>query len=602
MNKYAIEGKTIENIIGFIKNKSIVIPEMQRPFVWKNTQVRDLIDSLYEEYPVGYLVVWQNPDVHDKATGALSVGKQVLIDGQQRVTALMAAICGEKVLDDDFKEKNIKIAYNPFPAEGENRFEVLTAAISKDRRWIPDISVMFKSDFGQWKFVKDYASANPEHTEDEVFNAIQSVMNIKNRQIGLIVLDKDLSIDIVTEIFIRINSKGTALNQADFVMSTLAADDKYGGNLLRKSIDYFCHLAADDSFQRQIDKDDSFKNSEYYNAIKWAANGNMRIYSPAFDDVIRVAFISQYERGKLANLVDLLHGRNFKTMSYEEAIIEESFSRFAEGVKGFHNRYAFEQFQDAIMSAGFIKDDMIRSRMAMDFAYALFLRLYSSSPSIDMNTIVHYVRTWFAMSVLTGRYTGSPESVMDKDLRSIKDNGFEVCLAEVLANLSDTFWTITLPQNLQTASATAPAFLCFLAAQCKSNDDGFLGSGQKVRELLETGDVHHLFPKGYLMESGIRDKRDYNQVANYIVLNRPTNVAIGKKAPAVYMHEIVDALQTGKSSKYTCINTMEDLQTNMQVNCIPTNFIDMEHASYDCFIHERQQLMAAKIRKWFESL
>lgn len=602
MNKYAIEGKTIENIIGFIKNKSIVIPEMQRPFVWKNTQVRDLIDSLYEEYPVGYLVVWQNPDVRDKATGALSVGKQVLIDGQQRVTALMAAICGEKVLDDDFQEKNIKIAYNPFPAEGENRFEVLTAAINKDRRWIPDISVMFKSDFGQWKFVKDYASVNPERTEDEVFNAIQSVMNIKNRQIGLIVLDKDLSIDIVTEIFIRINSKGTALNQADFVMSTLAADEKYGGNLLRKSIDYFCHLAADDSFQRQIDRDDSFKNSEYYNAIKWAANGNMRIYSPAFDDVIRVAFISQYERGKLANLVDLLHGRNFQTMSYEEAIIEESFSRFAEGVKGFQNRYAFEQFQDAIMSAGFIKDDMIRSRMAMDFAYALFLRLYSSSPSIDMNTIVHYVRTWFAMSVLTGRYTGSPESVMDKDLRSIKGNGFEACLAEALANLSDTFWTITLPQNLQTASATAPAFLCFLAAQCKANDDGFLGSGQKVRELLETGDVHHLFPKEYLMRSGIKDKRDYNQVANYVLLNRPTNVAIGKKAPADYMHEVVDSLQSGTPSKYTCINTMEDLQNNMRVNCIPSGFIDMDHSSYDRFINERRQLMAAKIRQWFESL
>lgn len=601
MNKYAIEGKTIENIIGFIKNKSIVIPEMQRPFVWKNTQVRDLIDSLYEEYPVGYLVVWQNPDVHDKATGELSVGKLVLIDGQQRVTALMAAICGEKVLDDDFQEKSIRIAYNPFPAEGESRFEVWTAAIGKDRRWIPDISVLFKSDFGQWKFVKDYVAANPEHSEDEVFNAIQNVMNIKNRQIGFIVLDKDLSIDIVTEIFIRINSKGTALNQADFVMSTLAADEKYGGNLLRKSIDYFCHLSADDSFQKQIDKDDSFKMSEYYSPIKWAANSDMSIYSPAFDDVIRVAFISQYERGKLANLVDLLHGRNYQTMTYEESVIEESFARFSEGVKKFQTQYLFEQFQEAIKSAGFIKDDMIRSRMAMDFAYALFLRLYNTS-SIDKTKIAHFVRTWFAMSVLTGRYTGSPESVMDKDLRNIKDKGFEICLAETIANLSDTFWTITLPQNLQTASATAPAFLCFIAAQCKASDDGFLGSGQKVRDLWETGDVHHLFPKEYLLKSGIKDKRDYNQVANFVLLNHPTNVSIGKKAPIVYMHEIVDSLQKGKPSEYTSINTMVDLQVNMRENCIPDGFIDMDHSSYACFISERQKLMAAKIRQWFESL
>ena len=598
MSKYTIDDKTIETIIGFIKDKSIVIPEMQRPFVWKSTQVRDLIDSLYEEYPVGYLVVWQNPDVHDKATGRLSVGKQVLIDGQQRVTALMAAICGEKVLDDDFQEKNIRIAYNPFPAEDENRFEVLTAAIKKDRRWIPDISVMFQSDFDLWTFVETYAAANPDHTKSDINKAFIRVLSIKNRLIGLIVLEKGLSIDIVTEIFIRINSKGTPLNQADFVMSTLAADEKHGGTLLRKSIDYFCHLAADNSFQRQIDKDDSFKGSEYYENIKWAADGNMRIYSPAFEDVIRVAFISQYERGRLANLVDLLHGRNFQIMRYEEAIVKESFSRFSDGVKACQNQNMFKQFQEAIMSAGFIKEDMIRSRMAMDFAYALFLRLYHS----NFNEAVHFVRTWFAMSVLTGRYAGSPESVMDKDLRNIKDKGFEVCLAEALANLSDTFWTITLPQNLQTASATAPAFLCFLAAQCRAGDDGFLGSGQKVRELLETGDVHHLFPKEYLMSSGIRDKRDYNQVANYVLLNRPTNISIGKKAPTDYMHEIVDSLQNGTSSKYTCINTMEDLLTNMRTNCIPTDFFDMDHTSYDLFINKRRQLMAEKIRQWFKSL
>lgn len=601
MNKYNIESKTIDTILGFIKNKSIVIPEMQRPFVWKNTQVRDLIDSLYEEYPVGYLVIWQNPDVRDKSTGELSVGKQILIDGQQRVTALIAAICGERVLDDDFQEKNIRIAYNPFPLEGENRFEVLTAAISRDRRWIPDISVLFQPGFNQWTFVEEFAKANPEHPKNEINTAIQSVIDIRNRQIGFIVLDKDLSIDIVTEIFIRINSKGTTLNQADFVMSTIAADEKYGGNLLRKSIDYFCHLSANAAFLQQIEKDDSFKKSEYYSAIKWAADGDMSIYSPTFDDVIRVAFTSQYERGKLANLVDLLHGRNFETMSYEESVMEESFRKFSTGVKQFQTKYYFCQFQEAVKSAGFIKEDMIRSRMAMDFAYALFLRLHEM-PAIEKTKIAHYVCKWFAMSVLTGRYTGSPESVMDKDLRNIKTKGFLACLEENLANLSDTFWQVTLPQNLQSSSITAPAFLCFLAAQCKASDDAFLYSGGKVRDLWDSGDIHHLFPKDYLAKSGIREKRDYNQVANYVVLNRPTNISIGKKSPSVYMHEILDALRRGQPSGYTNITTDEELQKNMRMNCIPDGFADMDYTAYDNFITARRQLMAEKIRHWFETL
>ncbi len=601
MNKYSIEQKTIDNILGYINDRTISIPEIQRPFVWKSTQVRDLIDSLYEGYPVGYLVIWQNPDIRDKKTGELSAGKQILIDGQQRVTALMAAICGQKVLDDDFVERNVTIAFNPFPEEGEERFAVRTPAIDKDKRWIPDISVLFQADFDHWSFVNDFHDRNPGRPHKDINSAVQKVLAIHNQQIGVIMLDKGLSIDVVTEIFIRINSKGTSLNQADFVMSTIAADEQHGGNLLRKSIDYFCHLTANPGFFAQLEKDEEFKRSDCYSRISWVAKGGVSIYAPTFDDVIRVAFTSRYERGRLANLVDLLHGRNFRTLTYEEAVVEQTFAEFGEGVKDVQSQYNMTQFQEAVKSAGFVSEDMVRSRMAIDFAYSLFLRLRNDS-SIEKTMVPRHVVKWYAMSVLTGRYTTSPESAMDKDLRGIKEKGFVAFLEETLANISDTFWEVTVPQQLQSSSVTVPAFICYQAAQCKASDDAFLSSGVKVRDALESGDVHHLFPKDYLKKAGIDEKSRYNQVANYAFLSKPVNISIGSKAPAVYMQEIIKALAEGAASPYTDLPDVGALRANLKTNCIPDGFAMMDSSGYEGFLDARRKLMAVKIRDWFTAL
>jgi len=238
MPQYAVDSITVENIIGYIKAGEIAIPEIQRLFVWDRSKIRDLIDSLYHGYPVGYLIIWQNPDMRDKS-GNLTIGKKIMIDGQQRVTALMTAVVGMKVLDKDFNEKVYKIAFNPFAQTGENSFEVQSAAIQKDKRWIPDISELFKPDFDSWAFVNNYCEANPEIKPNELSKLVQDVIKIKNAPIGVINLDNNLSIDEVTEIFIRINSQGKTLTQADFVMSTIATNEMNGGNILRKAIDYF---------------------------------------------------------------------------------------------------------------------------------------------------------------------------------------------------------------------------------------------------------------------------------------------------------------------------------------------------------------------------
>lgn len=108
MARYSVNNYTVETLLSNIKSGSIAIPEMQRSFVWDSSKVRDLVDSLYKGFPVGYIIVWQNPDVKLK-DGTKSSGKKVLIDGQQRITAMAAAIVGQEVLDDHYKWKRISM-------------------------------------------------------------------------------------------------------------------------------------------------------------------------------------------------------------------------------------------------------------------------------------------------------------------------------------------------------------------------------------------------------------------------------------------------------------------------------------------------------------
>ena len=600
MPQYSVDSRSIDHVIGYIKDGQISIPEIQRPFVWDGSQIRDLIDSLYRGYPVGYLIVWQNPNMKDR-NGETTLGKKIMIDGQQRVTAIMTAIVGLKVMDKDFNARVYKIAFNPYAQETEKFFEVQTPIIAKDKKWIADISELFKPDFNAWTFVGEYCSANPDMNPSHLSELIQKVIAIRNSPIGIIELNKELTIDEVTEIFIRINSQGKSLTQADFVMSTIAADESFGGNKLRKAIDYFCHLATNHDFIYQIERDTDFVHSEYFEQVKWIVDYENNIFIPSFDDVLRTAFMSQYYRAKLTNLTDLLHGRNFETRSFEKEIMQDSFERLAIGVKHVMDKHTLQQFNETIKSAGFVFDRLIKGRMALDFAYTLFIRLRNDS-AIDKLEVSRYVQRWYVMSIITGRYASSPETQMERDLKAINERGFTRFYEEVMANLADTFWTITLPERLHSSSSTSPAFSVYLAAQCKMNDDSFLSSGSKVRDLLESADIHHIFPRAYLKEEGFNKTIQYNQVANYVVLNKSVNIIIGAKAPCVYLKEVYDACAVGGRSKYTMINDIDSYEANCKANCIPTILKDFDASRYEEFLEQRRLLMAQKIKAYFYSL
>lgn len=603
--KYNNYPLAISQILGLIEANDIAIPEIQRPFVWRKSQVRDLMDSLFKGYPTGYIIIWKNPSVKLK-NGSLSEGKKVLIDGQQRITALMTAIAGKTIVFDDYSEGRVKIAFDPFAAISDNPdaelFAVQTPAHLKSKRWIPDIAELFKPDFSSFKFINQYVQDNPEMDQEELHKVLESLKNLQHCNIGVIELDASLDIDIVTDIFIRINSKGTALSQGDFVMSKIAADEIHGGNTLRKVIDYFAHLCKDGTFYNKIkEKDMVFANSGYLNKLEWLKDDKETVYDPECDDVLRVAFMHRCKRAKLADLVAMLSGRDFETREFKEEIVESTYQELEAGVNNVINGYNFSQFMLAIRSAGFTSKKLVNSVMAIDFAYAIYL-LLQESKEIPVDEIKSVVQRWYVLSVLTGRYSASTETSFAKDIRAIGENGVKATLKAIEdATLSDNFWNIQLNQNLSYVSSINPTYQVFLAAQNFFKKDSLL-SHIPVGELVNLGgDIHHIFPKQYLVDNGF-DKYEYNQVANYAYLDTPINIKIGKKAPKVYLNEALDAIKSAQETSFKSIKSEAEFYQNLEDNCIPASIFEMDYTNYKDFLEVRRAKMTDLIRKYYYSL
>ena len=594
--RYSVTPHPIDTLLTWVKSGEIAIPEIQRPFVWDATQVRNLLDSLYQGYPIGYLIAWRNPTVRLK-DGTPSAGKRILIDGQQRVTALMAALLGKEVLTKDYETVRIRIAFHP----QQEIFEVSNPAIEKDVSWIPDIEAIFSPSAKLLQITKNYTAANPGVDENQLFSTLERLRKIVNNHVGVIELAEDLDIETVAEIFIRVNSAGSQLSQADFAMSKISVNETYGGNTLRKAIDYFCHLAIAPDFYSAIQKNDpAFAKTDYLTQMSWLRNEKDDIYDPSYTDMLRVAFTSEFRRGKLQDLVALLSGRNFDTKQYEDAIIQDSFTRMKTAVMRFMNETHFKRFLMIIRSAGFVDASMIGSQNALNVAYILYLTLRDKK--LPAEEIEQLVRRWFVMSVLTGRYSGSPESTIDYDVRQIDAQGIESYSESLIrGELSDAFWNAGLPQSMDTSASSSPYFRVFQAAQIKLNDKGFLSRDISVRELIEVkSDVHHIFPRDYLKKQGMT-RGQYNQIANYAVAQSEINIAIGKKEPSVYIAQVLDQCNGGRK-RYGNITDLDELHENFRMNCIPDGVDKMGVEDYRTFLDERRKLMAQKIKKYFEAL
>ena len=505
---------------------------------------------------------------------------------------------GEEVVTRGFKHKRITIAFHPI----EKQFEVLNNAIKGDPKWINDISTLFSDGFDLFAFVKDFCDKNNGIKEKVVFENINSLLGIRATPIGVIELGSNLDVETVTEIFIRINSKGVALNASDFVMSKIAAGTKYGGLQLRKCIDYFSHLAASPAAINGVTADADFA-AEYFEKIKWLQNANSDIYRPSYTDMLRVISMVEFKRAQLTDLVALLSGRDFEAQEFREDVVQDSFRRVKTGIIDYINQNRFENFVMILRSAGFVDKSMISSMNAVNFAYGLFLMLKSGE--ITGENIERLVRRWFVMSTLTGRYSTSVETVFEQDIQNIVEGGPETVLNRIeRTELSDIFWSQRLPQEMQTSSRKNPYFNAFLASQVQAADRGCLSRDMTVQNLLEgQSDIHHIFPRKYLQNQGLV-ARDYNQIANLVVMQRAINIRIGSEPPATYLKKLQEGCRIGEPPYGVEINNCEELQINLDQHCIPSDMetADLTFENYTKFLEKRRKLMAAKIQQYYKNL
>lgn len=594
--KYTVTQSAVSQLLADVQGEKIAIPELQRPFVWDSVKVRDLMDSLYKGYPVGYLITWQSVGAALKG-GQVAAHQQILIDGQQRVTALRAAVAGLPVVDKRYRKARITIAFNPVI----EAFETTTPVLRKNPEWIADISEFFTA-ASSYTFMREYFDANPGADKAKVEAAIGRLEGIRNAQVGVISLADDLDVETVAEIFVRINSKGVPLSSADFAMSKIATYGEFGRNL-RKLIDYFCHLAVAPHVLDDIKTNDtSFAGTPYLQAISWLGKDAEDLYDPEYGDIIRVAGLVGFSRGKVAAIVSELSGRDPETHKVDEARIPVTYERLERVLLEIVKKYHFENFLMTIKSAGFILPRMVGSKNALNFAYALYLRLRQDE-TMSEGDRKQVVRRWFVLSMLTGRHSGSFESTWEQDIRRISNVGAREYLKQLEeAELSDAFWAVTLPANLETSSTSSPFFQTFLAAQVNRGYRGFLSKSITVAAMhQQSGDYHHIVPKDFLQKNGYPDRSDYNQVANFALTETSINISISNDPPATYMARLAGqvsggALQLGE------IRDAADIEANLRENAVPSFLPAVTAPSYPEFLAARRKLMAEQIQDYYQRL
>ena len=597
--KYGIERDNIKNILGYIESGQIAIPELQRPFVWKPKQITELIESLYNGLPTGFIVVWSNESIKLK-DGSTSFGKKIIIDGQQRITALRAVLLGQAVVTSEYNERNFQVAYNPFT----EKFETYKPIHDKSSKWISNISVFFNNNSYSetLKFVKKFVTENPDITDDELLEKIDKVKKIADREIGVVNLSPKLSISEATNIFNLMNSKGTRLGQEDYIMAKLSSDEKYDGYYLWKTIDYFCKGMHDKKYIKEIKlKDPDFFNTEYYEVIKWVEKYDSNIYIPTYNDILRVSYSTIFNEGILKKLSDLLDGRDFKAKSNDERIAKETFEKLKKGLFSCVNEHNFKQFNLFIKGTGFKYYKLINSQSSLNSAYVMYLNIRRNN-LVDKIEICSYIQKWYIMSLLTGRYSSSSESMLDQDVRRVNERGFVEYFRKLeRTQLNNEYWNTLLIHSLESSSSLTSAYLVYLAAQIKKQANSLFSSTITVDSIIKIkGDVHHIFPKEHLSHNGITVKEKINQVCNYAYIDTNVNIDISDDSPKEYFNYVLKNITSNNTKGY--VKSEKEFYKNLEENCIPREILNYDYKNYENFLKKRRVLISKYIKDFYESL
>jgi len=570
----------LNTLVNFIELGDIGLPDIQRPFVWKNAKVRDLFDSMYKGYPVGYLLFWQNGLTDDERTIGTDIKqkapKLVIVDGQQRLTSLYAVIKDISVFRENYESEKICIAFNPL----EEKFQVADAAIQRDAAYIPNISKLWNKDTDIFDFVDNYllrlGTSREFSIEEEkkIKKSVTKLHSLLSFPFTSLELSANISEENVSDVFIRINSKGTPLNQSDFILTLMSVFWDEG----RAELEQFCRAS-----RKQLkDKPSPFN---YF-------------IEPDPSQLLRVIVGLAFKRARFHYTYLILRGKDLETEKFSNELRDKQFEVLKKAQERVLNLQYWHDFMKCVRQAGFRSGKMISSQNNLLFSYILYL-IGRTEYQIDEFRLRHVITRWFFMSSLTGRFTGSPESAMEFDLarfRNLEDGDqyLEILERECDITLTSDFWNLSLPNYLATSSPRSPSLFAYYAALVLL-DARVLFSKLKVSELLDPSiqanrsavERHHLFPKDYLKTIKIIGTRETNQIANYALVEWGNNAKISNQSPVDYLSELKDRLGRDELSQMYYWQALPE---------------DWEYLNYHEFLEKRRDLMAKIIKEGYQTL
>jgi hypothetical protein len=570
----------LTNLIDNIRRGAIALPDIQRPFVWPTSKVRDLFDSMYKGFPVGYLLFWFT----GAEMGARQIGtdfkeaapRLLIVDGQQRLTSLFAVLTGTPIVTKNYTQTRIRIAFRPDDA----KFEVTDAAIEKDPEFIPDITDVWRS---YKETTRRYLARLGQHRdqeidqaeEDRLEDAIDRLRDLAHYPFKAVELDSAVDEERVAEIFVRINSEGVTLNQADFILTLMSVWWDKG----RRQLEDFSRAA----------KQPSTSGPSPFN----------HFIQPGPDQMLRVAVGLAFRRGRLQHVYSLLRGKDLETKLVSPERREEQFEILREAQDFTLDLHNWHEFLKCLTRAGFRSSRMISSENALLYTYALWL-VGRRDFAVDRPRLRDVIARWFFMAHTTGRYTNSPESQIEGDFNRLRDleqgdaDGFCQRLDhEVATAFTNDYWSISLPNRLDTTAAKSPALVAYWAA-LNLLDAELLFSTNKIATLLDPGvtpvrniERHHLFPKQYLESVGITGPARTNQIANMAFVDWADNTAIASTPPSQYWPKMSGQLDPQR------------LKQQRYWHALP---IGWEQLDYDDFLEKRRRLIGQVVRDAFQTL
>jgi hypothetical protein len=573
----------LSHILSSIGTGDIGLPDLQRPFVWSQAKVRRLFDSMYRGFPIGYLLFWSNSQLRNARPIGSEAKQQkiprlVIVDGQQRLTSLYAVLRAKPVLNEDFQEITIEIAFRP----RDGKFEVTDAAIRRDPEFITNISEMWKSGNTSWSVVNTFLTTlrtkrtlTPDD-EAAMSHNIDRLFSLPAYSLTALEIVAEVDEQEIADIFVRINSEGIKLNQADFILTLLSVFWQEG----RLALEEFSRLAR----------------------VPPAAAGRPSAFNyliqPSPDQLLRTAIATGFHRARLRSVYQVLRGKNVETDEFSDELREVQFERLRLAQTDVLNLNNWHDYLSSITLAGYRSGEMISSETAIIYSYAIYL-IGKLQCDVSHHVLHRLIARWFVMASLTGRYSGSSETTMEGDLNRLHavqtSEAFVTLLEGLIANtLTSDFWTITLPAELESSSSRNPAFLAYQASQCLSGAQ-VLFSDKRVADVLDPAlrptrksiDKHHLFPRAWLQRNGVADLKIINQVANFALVEWPDNLAIKDSPPREYVPRIREQF-----NEHQWVRMCRE-------NSLPEGWEEM---AYDDFLQQRRALMAQSIRNGFDSI